>query len=158
MERKEKLTIQEVELLCQAYIDCHLSLKQEKELELILLASDLSSPLITEARALMGMSTLMSLRAHKDDNIKKNKLPLFKYSAIAACFAIIMVCAGYFYFVSLPNKEDYDVYACVDGKILTGHEAQTIVNETEKETMRMYRSIIEEAEAEQRITEQYINE
>ncbi len=154
---KEHLTLQEIEQLCQAYIDCHLSRLQEKELELVLLCSELTSPIITEVRTLMGLTTLMPITQLKNNNIKKAKLRLFKYTSIAACVAIIALCSGYFFRVRQPIEETRDVYACVDGKLLTGYAAQAVVNKTEEETMNMFRSIIEDAECEQRLSEQYMN-
>lgn len=157
MEPKEKLTIQEIEQLCQAYIDCQLSRLQEKELELVLLCSDLTSPIIAEIRTLMGLSTLMSTANSNAKAIKKVKPPVFRYIGIAVSIVIIAVCTGYFFRISRPTEITPDVYACVDGKVMTGYAAQIVVNATEQETMNMFRSIIEDVEYEQCLSEQYMN-
>lgn len=157
MEIKENLTYHEIEQLCQAYMDCQLSKRQEKELELVLLCSDFTSPIIAEVRALMGLSTLMAITNPKAKVVKKAKPQIFKYSGIAACIATIALCTGYFFRSTSSTEITGDVYVCVDGKVLTGHTAQIVVDNTEQETMNMYRSIIEDVENEQRLSEQYMN-
>ena len=157
METNEKLTYQEIEQLCQAYMDCQLSRLQEKELELVLLCSDLNSPIIAEVRALMGLSTLMAITNPETKVIKKAKPRVLKYSGIAACIAIILLCTGYLFRVTRSTEINGDVYVCVDGKVLTGQTAQIVARDTELETMNIYRSIIESTEHEQRVSEQYMN-
>lgn len=157
MEISENLTYHEIEQLCQAYMDCQLSKRQEKELELVLLCSDLTSPIIAEVRALMGVSTLIAITNPKAKVVKKAKPQIFKYSGIAACIATITLCVGYFFRSTSFTEITGDVYVCVDGKVLTGHTAQIVVDNTEQETMNMYRSIIEDVENEQRLSEQYMN-
>lgn len=157
MEINENLTYHEIEQLCHAYLDCQLSKRQEKELELVLLCSDFTSPIIAEVRALMGLSTLMAMTNPKAKVVKKAKPQIFKYSGIAACIATIALCAGYYFSSTSSTEINGDVYVCVDGKVLTGHTAQIVVNNTEHETMNMFRSIIEDVENEQRLSEQYMN-
>ncbi|MCM1032981.1 MAG: hypothetical protein NC405_04410 [Odoribacter sp.] len=156
METKEMLTIQEIEQLCQAYLDCRLSRLQEKELELILLCSDHTTPIITEARSLMGLSTLI---AHSNANtIKRTGHRVLRYAGIAACVATIAISAVYCFMIPQTEVREQNVYVCVDGKELTGYVAQTVINDTEEETMNMFRSIIKDAENEQRLSEQYMND
>lgn len=156
METKEILTIHEIEQLCQAYSDCRLSRLQEKELELVLLCTDHTSPIISETRSLMGLTALM---AHPKANaITKSKKRLFKYAGIAACVATIVISGAYCFMIPQTEVQDHDVYVCVDGKELTGHIAQSVINDTEEETMNMYRSIIKDAEKEQLLSEQYVND
>lgn len=156
METKEILTIQEIEQLCQAYLDCCLSRQQEKELELVLLCTDYTTPIISETRSIMGLSTLIS--HYKTNVIKKTKPRIFKYAGIAACVATIALSLLYILLDSQPIEDVNEVYVFVDGKELTGYVAQTVSNETEEETMNMYRSIIKEVEDEQRLSEQYMND
>lgn len=157
METIEKLTIQEVEQLCRAYLDCNLTRLQEKELELVLLCSDLTSPIIVETRALMGLTTLMSVSTSEANYLRKAKQNVFRFSSIAACVAIIIFCTGYFINISRHAEMVSHVYACVDGIELTGFAAQTVANDTENETMNMFRSIIEDVECEQRRSEQLMH-
>lgn len=156
METKEMLTLQEIEQLCQAYLDCRLSRLQEKELELVLLCSNHTTPIITETRSLMGLTAIM---AHPIANaIMKTKWRLFKYAGIAACIAMIAISAGYYFMDHQSEVHEHDVFVSVDGKELTGYVAQTVINDTEEETMNMFRSIIKDVENEQRLSEQYMND
>lgn len=156
METKEMLTLQEIEQLCQAYLDCHLSRLQEKELELVLLCTDHTTPIISETRSIMGLSALMS--HPKANAITKTKWRLFKYAGIAACVAMIAISAKYYFKDPQSAVHEHDVYVSVDGKELTGYVAQSVINDTEEETMNMFRSIIKDAEDEQRLSEQYMND
>lgn len=156
METKEMLTLQEIEQLCQAYLDCHLSRLQEKELELVLLCTDHTAPIISETRSIMGLSALMS--HPKANAITKTKWRLFKYAGIAACVAMIVISSRYYFMDSKSSAYGRDVYVSVDGKELTGYVAQTVIKDTEEETMNMFRSIIKDAEDEQRLSEQYMND
>ncbi len=156
METKEILTIQEIEQLCQAYLDCSLSRQQEKELELVLLCTDYTTPIISETRSLMGLSALMT--HPKTNAIIKTKWRLFKYAGIAACVTTMAISAVYCFMIPQTEVQDHYVYAYVDGKELTGDVAQSVINDTEEETMNMYRSIIKDMEDEQRLSEQYMND
>lgn len=156
MDTKERFTLQEIEQLCRAYMDCRLTRLQEKELELILLYCDLTSPIIAEVRVLMGLSTLMAVV--KPKAIKSAKLRVLKYISFAACIASVIVCVWIFFNNTDTIDETHGIYACVDGEILSGCVAQTIVNEVEKESMNMFRSIVEDVEEEQRFSEQYMND
>ena len=156
METKEMLTIQEIEQLCQAYLDCRLSRLQEKEVELVLLCTDHTTPIISETRYLMGLTALMANPKAKAK--MKTKWHLFKYAGIAACVAIIAISGRYYFMASQSAVHEHDVYVSVDGKELTGYVAKSVINDTEEETMNMFLSIIKDAENEQRLSEQYMNE
>lgn len=154
METKETLTLLEIEKLCRAYMDCRLSRLQEKELELVLLCSDLNSPIIAEVRLLMGLTSLMSVT---DTNVKKPKFRIIKYTGIAAAIAAVAFCSISLFRTFSPAETDSDIYVCADGKILTGYVAQTVANDSQEETMSMFKAIIEDAQNKQRLTEQYMN-
>lgn len=157
MKTKESLTIQELEQLSQAYMECHLSRLEEKELELILLCSDLSSPLIEEVRQNMGLSSLMAASNTFKSQYKKTfRHRLIRYAGIAASIVAIVVCSAIFNMDSPSANENQEVYACVDGEILSGYVAATVVSETEAESMEMLRSIIKDAAREQRNSTQYM--
>lgn len=157
MSTKENLTIQELELLSQAYIDCRLSILQERELELVLISSDASSPLIDEARALMSITTRMAqISANGNYRKKKKKLILFKYGSIVAAIATIVILVIGFFQSDTANKNLPEIYVCVDGDVVSGEMAQTIANETEDLSMEMLKSVIEEAEKDQRLSTEYL--
>lgn len=158
MSTKEKLTIQELELLSQAYIDSSLSIIQERDLEIVLLFSDISSPIIDEARELMGLTTRMAvLSANESKRKKRVRLCFLKYTAIAAAIGIVAI-ISIGHFSRTTTAKDYpEIYVCVDGEVMSGEKAQTIVSETEDLSMAMLKSVIEEAENDQRFCTEYMN-
>lgn len=158
MNIKETLTLQELEELSQAYMDCRLSRLEEEELELVLLCSDLTSPILDEVRGVMGLTArLTACKASESIRKKSGGLRVFRYAGIAAAIAVVSVCAIGYLRGSDQSKDAPEVYVCVDGEVLSGYVAQTIVSETEEESMNMLRSVIEDAENEQRLTTQYMN-
>ncbi len=52
---ENQFTIEEVEKLCQLYMDCQLSVLEETELEYVLMQSDFDSPLINETKEIMAV-------------------------------------------------------------------------------------------------------
>lgn len=157
MESNETLTLQEIEQLCRAYIDCRLTRLQELELELAIQSFDFTSPLIEEVSTLMSLSLQMADTPAVVTDKKRISLRFFKYSGIAACIALVAFFAGFLFRNSATDDPAREVYVCADGKILTGAAAQSVVNETERETMDMFRSIIDDVDRQQRLSQQYIN-
>lgn len=157
METKETLTPQEIEQLCRAYLSCRLSLLQEKELELVLLCSDLDSPIVREVRRQMSLTTLMADTHPAVKHMKKTKPRLFRYTGTAASIGVAAVCSMCLFLTFHTTDMVSDVYVCSDGKVLTGHLAQTVAMNTEEETMNMFKAILEDVQHEQRLTEQYMN-
>ena len=82
------MTIEEAEQLCRLYMDCQLSVLEETELEYVLMQSELDSPLLSETRALMGISRSVNFQAKK-----KRMFVTWGWRA-AACVAIIIGCAA----------------------------------------------------------------
>ncbi len=90
------LTIDELDELCRLYMDCRLSVLEEKELEYILSKTSFTSPLIQEVKC------IMKLQVVKPEYImpRNNNFPIRKYfSGIAASLAIIFS-VGYFFLSS----------------------------------------------------------
>jgi len=81
------ITIEEAEQLCRLYMDCQLSVLEETELEYVLMQSELDSPLLSETRALMGISRSVNLQA------KKKRLFVTWGWRAAACAVILIGCA-----------------------------------------------------------------
>jgi len=82
------LTVDELEELCRLYMDCKLSVMEEKELEYVLSEIPLTSPSIDEVRSLMDVQVI-PIRSSKPVRAKFNwnwRL----YSGIAASIAIIL--------------------------------------------------------------------
>jgi hypothetical protein len=82
------ITIEEAEQLCRLYMDCQLSVLEETELEYVLMLSELDSPLLSETRALMGISRSVYLQA------KKKRLFVTWGWRAAACAVILIGCAA----------------------------------------------------------------
>ena len=68
-------------------MDCQLSVLEETELEYVLMQSELDSPLLSETRALMGISRSVNLQA------KKKRLFVAWGWRAAACVAVLIGCA-----------------------------------------------------------------
>ena len=82
------ITIEEAEQLCRLYMDCQLSVLEETELEYVLMRSELDSPLLSETRALMGISRSVNLQA------KKKSLFVTWGLRAAACAVILIGCVA----------------------------------------------------------------
>lgn len=118
------LTIDELDKLCHLYMDCKLSVLEEKELEYVLTHTDLTSPVIEEVRSLMGIQLLP----------RSSKLPVKKrswnwgyISGIAASLAVIISVAIYFLLPSGSNlsgaKQDVYIATYSHGERLNGRDA-----------------------------------
>ena len=81
------ITMEDAEQLCRLYMDCQLSVLEETELEYVLMQSELDSPLLSETRALMGISRSVNLQA------KKKRLFVAWGWHAAACVAVLIGCA-----------------------------------------------------------------
>ncbi len=118
------ITIEELDRMCHLYMECQLSVLEEKELEYILSSTPFSSPAIADVKALMDVGSLPSLQ-------RPAKVARFrgwwKFSGVAAAAAIVV---GVFFHLSTyhpaetpwHNDSDY-IAAYRHGKRLTGTEA-----------------------------------
>ncbi len=97
------MTIEELDELCRLYMDCNLSVLEEKELEYILSQTTLTSPSIKQVRSLMRIPAFN----HQYVSPRKDKFRLWKYiSGIAASLAVIFS-AGYYLFSSKSPDLSY---------------------------------------------------
>ncbi len=118
------ITIEELDKLCSLYMECSLSLLEEKELEYVLSHTGLTSPAIEEVRA------LMSIRAprHAAKPASRPRRRIIPYICTAAACGAILLSAG-LYFLSAPRTElpgnESAGYVAVysGGQRLTGDEA-----------------------------------
>lgn len=60
-----KIKVDELDVLCRLYMDCKLSVLEEKELEYILCRTTITSPLIDDVRALMNIQALSTAPIRK---------------------------------------------------------------------------------------------
>ena len=94
---KDTLSIAELEELCNLYMDCRLSVLEERELHYVLLKTDKDSSIIRETKTIMGIER--KIADSKPTIIYKK--PFYKRFALygtAACITIIVV------FVALISK------------------------------------------------------
>ena len=79
-------TIEEVEKLCQLYLDCQMSILEETELEYVLMHFDFCTPLIDETKKLMMVS-----HSVKFDKKQRKRSTFLGWSmSAAACLAMIL--------------------------------------------------------------------
>ncbi len=87
------LTIEELEELCHLYLECRLSVLEEKELEYVLTRTAADSPVIAEVRSLMSLQLLPP----PANAAGRPGLLKFKFiSGIAAAIAVILSLALFF--------------------------------------------------------------
>jgi len=127
MKPKElNLTIKELDELCRLYMDCRLSVMEEKELEYILSHTALTSPAIDEVKALMNIQLLPQSSRLTPGKRRWN----WRYiSGIAASVAVLVSVALFFSAPekSNPPENESGVYiaAYSNGERLSGNDAVT---------------------------------
>lgn len=89
------MTIEELDELCRLYMDCKLSVLEEKELEYVLSHTTLNSPAISDVKAVMGVQTLNVSHRKRAWNWRV-------LSGIAASVATIICLTVYF----SSNRQD----------------------------------------------------
>lgn len=123
------LTVDELDELCSLYMDCKLSVLEEKELEYVLSRTSMTSPTIEEVRSIMKIPALdRGFIRHR-----KSTFRIWKFiSGIAASLAVIVTAAYYFISLQSPNVSDYDssfyVSAYSHGERLNRNEAVLATN------------------------------
>lgn len=118
------MTIDELDKLCHLYMDCKLSVLEEKELEYVLTHTELTSPAIEEVRSLMNVQSLP--QSPKQSAIKRAWN--WRYIAgIAASVAVVLSVAVYAFFPEGANLTGSEaggyVAAYSHGKQLKGKDA-----------------------------------
>lgn len=156
MTGEQVLSVAELEELCRLYLDCKLSVLEEKELEYILLHTSLTSPAIEDVRTLMGAQTLtaMTTEAAKTDKPvkpRRNRSVLWRFpTGIAASMTVLFALALCF---MAPLKSDrhgngQDVYitAYCHGEKLSGDEAvkSTDIAMAKADSLMNYAALMEQ--------------
>lgn len=132
------LTLQETEELCRLYMECQLSVLEEKELQYILSELPYSSPVIDEARESMIAEGLLT--TIKPANKKPKFRSFIKISSIAASLTILFVLSVFMINqtisenggLSSNDSPDEYVVAYAGGKRLARDEAEKAVEESMK--------------------------
>lgn len=119
-----KLTVDELDELCRLYMDCKLSVMEEKELEYILSRTSISTPLIDDVKAVMSVHLLPKTT---ETTGKTRYLNWKLVSGIAASIALIFSVSYLFYTSHPSNLSDVDyevsVVAYNHGKRLSESQA-----------------------------------
>lgn len=160
-ENDNILTLKETEELCRLYMDCQLSVLEEKELQFILGKMDYSSPIIEEAREAMIAEGLLSqidvAPAIPSDNIPvriHRRKWVLRLGGIAASLGLLVTTALSFHNHS-ADESGYSaggsvVVAYAGGKRLSESESEKAVSEA----MQKADELIAMAEAKEREAEE----
>ncbi len=140
------LTFQETEELCRRYIDCQLSVLEEKELQYVLGYLQYDSPVIQEAReSMMAEGLLSKLQSNKHIPTKTHRFKWKRLTAGIAASVVITVVSITFVLKNHKSNDllsdnhitpelstkDY-ILAYQNGKRLSHEEAIKAADESEK--------------------------
>lgn len=159
--KSHKFSTEELEILSKAYLECRLSKVQEKELELVLLSYDISSPLIDEARQTMGITTMLESLAAKNAIKSRHRFGWLKWAGAAACIAIA-IGIGIRQGQITPSIHDnmnskyFTVY--IDGQLLSPELAQKTAVETQMACMALLEKTVRDAQSAQNESTRIINQ
>ena len=151
MKAIEPLTLNDLEQLAQAYLDCQLTRLEEKELELLLASSSLSSPTINEAREQMALTSLMA-ESHSRRRVAKRRV--IRFSSIAACLAAVIIGGT---MLIAPTEPQVSYYVCINGQELHGEAAKRYALETEQRMEQFQQELLNEALAIEKENERLLN-
>lgn len=132
-EYNDKLTIREIEELCNLYMDCALTSLEEAELEYVLLTTDSDSEIIRETRAVMGLSRKLAARTaapadgKSGKNEKKRRLTMRRWrSAVTGIAASAAILAASVIGFSSGGSSEVEYIAYVGGRQLRGEQAREV--------------------------------
>ncbi|MBR5030576.1 MAG: hypothetical protein IKT03_01135 [Muribaculaceae bacterium] len=135
-------TIEEVEKLCQLYLDCQMSILEETELEYVLMHFDFCTPLIDETKKLMMVS-----HSVKFDKKQRKRSTFLGWSmSAAACLAMILGTIAFYRQSAKNNLNGFSDDFCivyVSGKRASHDDAQKIA-EADVAKMQQFMLIINE--------------
>lgn len=153
------LTLQETEELCRLYMECQLSVLEERELQYILGKTPYNSAIIVEARESMIAEGMLSLKKGAG---KKPKLKWLRLSAgIAASLAILFSLSLFIANHSADEGTDEIVIAYERGHRLSPEDSEKAVSESLKkaeELMAMAKAKEREEELKQEYFMQVISD
>ncbi|MBD5220260.1 MAG: hypothetical protein HDS72_08560 [Bacteroidales bacterium] len=150
----EELTLQELEELSRAYLDCRLSRAEEKELELLLLSTPISTPILREARNAMGIESLLAAVPAGHRRRRRYRWLL----RAAACAAILVASAVMIHLARQPAAGGDYVCVVVDGHELAVDQAARAAAEIQRNSMAMLAEAMQEASADQTASLSTMNE
>ena len=148
---ENQFTTEEIEKLCQLYMDCQLSVLEETELEYVLMQSDFDSPLINETKELMAVS-----RSFKLETTKPHKSIWTWALRVAACAAIALGAFALFQHINIDRDDDYCI-VYVAGKRASAKEAH-IIAEADVAKMQKFMQVVNEQQTQEEAkVEQFMN-
>ena len=151
MKAIEPLTLNDLEQLAQAYLDCQLTRLEEKELELLLASSPLSSPTIDEAREQMALTSLMAA-SHSRRRVAKRRF--IRFGSIAACLAALVIGGT---MLIAPTEPQVSYYVCINGQELHGEAAKRYALETEQRMEQLQQEMLNQVLAIEKENERLLN-
>lgn len=150
------LTAEELDELCRLYMDCKLSVLEEKELEYVLSLTSMTSPSINEVRSLMGIQII---KRSSSNPIKKKMLSNWRLmTGIAATVALLFGIG-----VSILNTDNSkssindSCIAYVNGKVIHGRDAIAHIESETRKTEEFINRMAELEEEEQNKIEIFMN-
>ncbi len=150
------LTIGELDKLCRLYMDCQLSVLEEKELEYILSRTALTSPSIEEVRRLIGIHTLKP--SSSNPSIRKKFIDWRIPTGIVAGIAM-MLCVGSAFLKSGDSissvSNDYIAY--VNGREIRGDVAKARIEAETRKAEDFINRMAKLEKEEQNKIEQFMN-
>lgn len=144
-------TIDEIEKLCQLYLDCKMTVLEESELGYVLLQSNCDSLLINETKELMAVSMSLKLKPEK-----QSKAILTWAMRAAACVTIMLGIFAVFHHINV-NPENDNCIVYVAGKKASSEEAQRIAEEDVAKIERFMHTVKEQQAKEEIKVEQFMN-
>ena len=147
-----QFTKEELEILCQFYIDCQLSVLEEVELEYVLTHCHFASPIINETKDLIAISRKLKLKASKPyKSIWTWPLRVAACGTIALS-AFTLFCHIYFKI----NDDNCIVY--VEGKRTSGEEALKIAKDDVVRMQKFILTVNDQQAHEKAKVEQFMNQ
>lgn len=146
-----QFTTEEVERLCELYLDCRLSILEEMELEYVLKHCDFDSPIVNETKEMMVVSRAIKLEA-----VRPHKSFWTWSLRVAACVAIVLGVFAIFNPVN-TNENDDRCIVYVEGKRASGEEAQKIA-EADVAKMQQFIEVVNEQQVQEEAkVEEFMN-
>lgn len=138
------LTVEELNELCLLYMECKLTVLEEKELEYLLSLSPVSSPEIEEVRSLIG------IRLPQRSTIQPKVRSKWRFFTGIAASVAILLSVGFYLFrsaepVSSSAESAQYMAAYSHGRRLDGREAEnaTINAMAKADSLMYYASLME---------------
>ena len=142
------LTLDELDQLCQLYMDAQLSVLEEKELESVVLHSSLTSPAIEDVRRILPAQ--LANRPNPDLKIKKKRYG-FIISRVAAAIGVVLISTLCYFSLTtdMVNSNDSDavyIAAYIHGKQLDKEQAAEATNRAmlKADSLMRYAAMVEQ--------------